>query len=50
MDMEGVEEQDQGEEDKGEKEKLDSTFIRDMGLEGKQEMELNRNCSFQDPD
>ena len=33
-----------------EKEKKDSTFIWYMGLEEEQEMELDLNCSFQDPD
>ena len=32
-----------------EKEK-DSTFIWDIGLEEEQEMEMDLNCSFQDPD
>ena len=43
LEMEGMEEQDQ-------KEKKNSTFIQDMGLEEEQEMELDLKCSFQDPD
>merc|ERR1711954_462183 len=42
LEVERVEEQ--------EKEKKDSTFIWDIGLEEKQEMEMDLNCSFQDPD
>ena len=33
-----------------EKGKKDSTFIWDIGLEEEQEMEMDLNCSFQDPD
>ena len=33
-----------------ERKKKDSTFIWDIGLEEEQEMEMDLNCSFQDPD
>ena len=42
MEMERVEEQKQGEKE------VDSTFIRDMGLDKEQEMEPV-DCSFPDP-
>ena len=44
MEIEGVEGQQQGE-----KEKVNSTFIKDMGLDEEQEMEPV-DCSFEDPD
>ena len=47
MEIEGIEEQEQQEK---EKKKGDSTFIQDIGLGKEQEMELDLNCSFQDPD
>ena len=55
MEMDWVERQEQQDQEKKmeeqlQKEKGDSTFIQDIGLDEEQEMELDLNCSFQDSD